>query len=82
MHRVLLMDHLEQAKRHVEQGARLVAESRARLAHMRSLGLDAGLHEESLAQMEEIQRLHVAERDRLRAELAKADDGDVAGKDT
>ena len=69
--RRLLEDHLAQAERHVLQGENLIRRQR----HV-AQQLEWGGHtepaaeaEKLLQEFEELQQLHVAGRDRLRAEL-------------
>ena len=72
MHRrAMIEDHLAQAERHVTAGERCIAQQRARVA---ALGRDGHDTTESLlllGQFQEVQELHVADRDRLRKELAE-----------
>ena len=72
MERAMLEQHLAQAERHVAQGERLVREQRDRLLIMQRDGHDASEAEKLLAQLEEIQALHVSDRDRVRRELDAA----------
>jgi hypothetical protein len=67
--RNVLEQHLAQAERHVLQGD-LILERQRRLIDQRLRdGRDIELAVELLAQMEEMQRMHLADRDRLRDEL-------------
>ena len=71
--RCLLERHLADAERHVANGDRVLAKQGAMIEHRRSKGLDVELATQLLAEMENTQRLHVTERDRLRRELRAAD---------
>jgi len=62
-------DHLAQAERHVAQGERHIARQREIIAELERDGHDTAQARATLAQFEEIQAMHVAERDRLRHEL-------------
>jgi hypothetical protein len=68
--RAITERHLAQAERHVREGEQRLEHQRAIIDERRRDGHDVELSEQLLAEMEESQRLHVAERDRLRAELA------------
>ena len=69
--RAMVTAHLEQAERHVEQGARHVAEQRERVVVLQRDGHDTTEALLLLGQFEELQTLHVSDRDRLRLELAE-----------
>jgi hypothetical protein len=70
MDRAMLERHLLQAERHVLEGERNVARLRGVVAERQSQGLDARQAIDLLRQFEELQATHIAERDRLRNELA------------
>jgi hypothetical protein len=70
MDRDLLKRNLAVAESHVAQGERLIAEQRARIADFESRGLKAKRSKLLLATLQESQALHIADRDRLRAELS------------
>ena len=74
-YRAMTLKHLAAALRHVELGQKLVIEQRARVDRARRQSLDVTAHATTLALLEEIQALHVADRDRLRAELELLDRG-------
>lgn len=68
----MLRKHLARAERHVAEGAGHLARQRALMRKLKRDGHGtraAGLFFSSL---EAIQALHVADRDRIRAELARA----------
>jgi hypothetical protein len=71
--RCLLERHLADAERHVATGDRVLAKQAAMIENRRSEGLDVELAMQLFGEMENTQRLHVAERDRLRRELSAAD---------
>jgi hypothetical protein len=75
MERSMIEAHLEQAERHVARGEELIAEQKARIAEMERDGHDTGPFRDLLRQFEETQRMHVADRDRLRKELNERSDG-------
>ena len=66
----MIEDHLAQAERHVAEGERHVAEQRARVHELDRDGHDTTESLLLLGRFEELQELHVADRDRLRKELA------------
>ena len=70
MLRALLQIHLAIAERHVVTGEKHVVQQHDLIARLRSRGLDTALAESFLKDLEEIQALHVADRDHLRRELA------------
>lgn len=72
----MLLDHLTQAERHVALGESHVARQKQIVAALAMRGSDDGIARALLAQFEALLALHVAGRDRLRAELA----GPAAGQ--
>jgi hypothetical protein len=68
--RAMIEDRLAMAERHVTAGERCVAEQRARVAALERDGHDTTEPLLLLGQFQEVQELHVADRDRLRNELA------------
>jgi hypothetical protein len=68
--RAIVMDHLALAERHVREGERHVARQREAVLEFERDGYDAGLARRLLQQFEVLQKTHIADRDRLRAELA------------
>jgi hypothetical protein len=67
MDRQMLVDHLDQAERRVAQGAEHVARQRMLVNQLDCQARTQA--RELLAQFEEMQRMHIADRDRLRAKL-------------
>lgn len=65
MDQKFLADHLAQAERHVALGAKHIADQRHRIDRLARDGHDTNQAELLLKQFEELQALHVAERDRL-----------------
>jgi hypothetical protein len=73
MDRAMIEEHLAQAERHVAQGEQHIARQREIVAKLTSDD-HADAAEEAralLAQFEEMQKLHVSDRDRLREELGR-----------
>jgi hypothetical protein len=71
VNRNILLAHLEQAKRHLHEGERLLAEQRARIEQLRRDGHRTAPAEALLTQFEETQRLHLGEVARLTIELER-----------
>jgi len=69
MDRAMLLDHLAQAEHHVSVGARHIARQREIIAELERTGADSTEANLLLQLLEELQALHLADRDRLRAEL-------------
>ncbi len=69
MDRALMEKHLELAEEHVIKGARIVARQRELVQELERDGHNTMKARQTLAQFEELQELHIAERDRLRREL-------------
>ena len=76
MKRQMILDHLQLAERHVVEGERHLARQRDIVDTLEREGLDGKTARALLVQFEEMQTLHLADRDRLRAELAAQNDGD------
>lgn len=68
----MLQDHLSLAEKHVAIGEKNIAKQRALLDELARDGHDIAMAQQLLAQFEDLQALHVADRDRIRAELAEA----------
>jgi hypothetical protein len=66
----MVEDHLARAERHVTEGEADVARQTKLVAKMEQEGHDTCEARASLALFKEMQELHVADRDRLRKELA------------
>jgi hypothetical protein len=69
MDREMILEHLEQAERHVRQGAVHIENQRTLVADLERQGQDTARSRSLLRQFEQMQELHVADRDRLRQEL-------------
>ena len=69
MDRLIIELHLAQAERHVIESEHHVARQRELIATMERDGHDTLQARATLAQFEEMQALHRADRDRLRQEL-------------
>jgi hypothetical protein len=69
--RAMIEEHLAMAERHVTAGERCIADQRARVAELGRDGHDTTESLLLLGQFQEIQELHVADRNRLRNELAE-----------
>lgn len=65
----MLRQHLAQAERHVAEGERRIARQRELVAELARDGHDTDQATQLLRQFEELQALHVVDRDRLRKEL-------------
>jgi hypothetical protein len=67
----MVVDHLTKANRHVAEAERHVAQQREIVAQLEREGHDYSDAKELLARFEELQALHIADRDRLQRELAE-----------
>jgi len=63
---------LAQAERHVAEGEVILARQRAAIAATELIGGDVARFKELLSVFEDSQRVHVADRDRLRKDLENA----------
>ena len=70
--RTLILDHLAQARRHVTEAERHIANQREIVAQKERDGHDTATSKQLLDQFEELYTMHVAERDRLEKELDEA----------
>ena len=70
MDRAMLADTLAAAERHLAEAGRQVANQRERVAQLEREGRDNTLPTELLKQWEEALAMHLADRDRIRKELA------------
>ncbi len=70
MKRAMLEFHLEKAERHVATGERNLASQRRMVTMLRFRGESLVSAETLLRTFEQTQRLHVADRNRISAELA------------
>ena len=69
MANAMLENRLAQAERDVSQGQRHIAQQRELIAKLERDGHDTKQAIELLHQFEQLQEMHVADRDRLRKEL-------------
>jgi hypothetical protein len=69
MDRVILEDILAATERHLAEAECQVANQRERVAQLERDGLDTAEPTRLLIELEELQAIHVAERDRLRKKL-------------
>jgi len=69
MDRATLLDHLALALRNVAQAEMHISQQRENIATLERLGLDTSAAKAALLQFEELQAMHVADRDRLKKEL-------------
>ena len=70
MDREMLLDHLALAERHILQGEAHLTAQRALIARLDRNGHDARPARDLLDLFEDLQRVHIADRDRLLRELA------------
>ncbi|MGJ0510142.1 MAG: hypothetical protein ACR652_24095 [Methylocystis sp.] len=61
--------HLKQAERHAALGEEIVADEKRPISELERDRHDRKSSRELLAQFQELQRMHLADRDRLRKEL-------------
>jgi hypothetical protein len=71
MDRNMILDHLAMVRRHVAMGEQILARQHAIIARLERAGCDASGAKRLLIQFEEMQSLHVADRDRLEKALAE-----------
>jgi hypothetical protein len=72
MDRATLLDHLAIALRNVSEGERHIAQQHEIIASLERDGFDASAAKAVLLQFEELQRMHIADRDRLKKELGES----------
>lgn len=70
MDRALTLAHLELAERHVARGYEHIASQIRIIASLADGGHDTAVAEKLLATFETVQQMHLADRDRLKKELA------------
>jgi hypothetical protein len=75
MDRNMEVAHLSQAERHVSQGTANVERQRALVKQLELDGHDTEVATKLLRQFEEVLKLHIKDRDRIRAELAESERG-------
>ena len=66
-----MTEYLAQAERHVADGEHQIACQREIIDELERDGQDTRMARDALAHFEEMQALHLADRDQLRAELQK-----------
>jgi hypothetical protein len=71
MNRSALLERLAQACRHIAMGEQNIARLREIIARLERGGHDSSTAKELLARFEELQKLPIADRDRLEKELAE-----------
>jgi hypothetical protein len=71
--RAMLMDHLQMTRRHVALGLDHIAKQKAIIARLERKDRDTDLARSLLDTLEETQRMHVADCERLEKELAAND---------
>ena len=67
----MIQRHLRQARDHVASGEKLVEKQRAIVAKLAADGHRTDTARRLLGQLEEVQAMHIADRDRLIDELAR-----------
>jgi hypothetical protein len=72
MDRNSLESALAHAERHIAQGEGIIARQRAAIVALEQAGRDVTRSKEFLSLFEESQRLHIADRDRLRRDWENA----------
>ncbi len=72
MVRAMVERHLAQAERHVARGKEIIAEQRERVARLERDDHDVAQARELLQKFEELQAIHLADRDSLRKELLES----------
>jgi hypothetical protein len=70
MDRAILLEHLREAEEHVARGAVHVAKQRRIIGELSADGHDTTRARSLLTVMEEVQRAHIKDRDRLLETLA------------
>jgi hypothetical protein len=74
MDRATFFDHLAIALRNVSEGERHIAQQHEIIASLERDGLDTSAEKAALLHFEELQGMHVADRDRLKKELGESSD--------
>jgi len=70
MDKAMILDHLALAERHVAQGRRHIAHQKQIIIDLNNGGHDTIVAEGLLVDFEDVLRMHIADRDRLKKELA------------
>lgn len=71
--RETIEEHLRQAEEHVASGERAIARQLVLLQELARDGHDTARARKLLGQFEELQAMHIADRDRIRKALAELD---------
>jgi len=71
MNRETIKQYLDQTEKHLDTSDKLVQDQKALIALLEERGRDTARSKMTLARLEEIRRLHVADRDRLLQALRK-----------
>ena len=72
MDKAMILDHLALAEQHVRQGRRHIAQQKRIILDLMNGGHDTSMARSLLVNFEDLLRTHVADRDRLKRELAEA----------
>jgi hypothetical protein len=72
MDRVMLKEHLAQVEEHIIKGEQHLARQRELVAQLEQHGRDSDQARHLLLQFEQLQDLHIADRDRLLKELGSS----------
>jgi hypothetical protein len=72
MDRALIEQHLALAEKHVRDGEVILVRQREVLANLARDGHDTSRASQILQEFEDVQQMHIADRERLRRELAEA----------
>jgi hypothetical protein len=65
MDREMLRQHLQQTEKHLAASDELITDQRALIARLEERGYDTAKARTALAHLEEMRKLHIADRDRL-----------------
>jgi hypothetical protein len=71
MDKAMIRDHLALAERHVAQGYRHIAQQKQIINDLENGGHDTTTARSLLGSFEDVLRMHIADRDRLKRELAE-----------
>jgi hypothetical protein len=80
MDHAILLRHLEQSKRHIIEGQDLIERQKNILADLERGGHDTTEAKRLLKNFEDIQRLHLADLERVQSELLELDAADGSRK--
>jgi hypothetical protein len=71
MDKALILDHLALAERHVTEGRRHIAQQKRVILDLMNGGHDTSVARSLLVNFEDVLKMHIADRDRLKRELAE-----------